>query len=59
MMEDAVAQRIYKETPQILIGATLIALAEMTMDLMVREPESAEMYRTGGFEMLWAAITRR
>jgi hypothetical protein len=49
----------HKEIPQTLIAATLIALAEMTMDFMVREPERAEMYRTGGFEMLWAAITRR
>jgi AcrR family transcriptional regulator len=59
MAEDAVAQRIYKDIPQTLIGATLVALAEMTMDFMVREPERAEMYRTAGFEMLWAALTRR
>ena len=52
-------QRIYKDVPQAFIGATLVALAEMTMDFMVREPESAEMYRTAGFEMLWAAVTRR
>jgi hypothetical protein len=59
MTEDAVTQRIYKDIPQTLIGAALVAIAEMTMDFMVREPESAEMYRTAGFEMLWAAITRR
>jgi AcrR family transcriptional regulator len=59
MTEDAVTQRIYKDMPQTLIGAALVAIAEMTMDFMVREPESAEMYRTAGFEMLWAAITRR
>jgi AcrR family transcriptional regulator len=59
MTEDAVSQRIYKDIPQTLIGATLVALAEMTMDFMVREPERAEMYRTAGFEMLWAGITRR
>ena len=59
MTEDAVTQRIYKDIPQTLIGAALVAIAEMTMDFMAREPESAEMYRTAGFEMLWAAITRR
>ena len=59
MTEDAVTQKIYKDMPQALIGATLIALAEMTMDFMAREPERAEMYRSGGFEMLWAALTRR
>jgi len=59
MTEDAVTQKIYKDMPQALIGATLIALAEMTMDFMAREPKRAEMYRSGGFEMLWAALTRR
>jgi AcrR family transcriptional regulator len=58
MTEDAVTQRIYKDVPQAFIGATLSALAEMTMEFMVREPERAEMYRSSGFEMLWAAITR-
>jgi hypothetical protein len=59
MTEDALTQKIYKDVPQAFIGATLVALAEMTMDFMVREAESAEMYRTAGFEMLWAAVTRR
>jgi AcrR family transcriptional regulator len=59
MAEDAVSQRIYKDIPQAFIQAALVALAEMTMDFMVRDPEGAEMYRTAGFEMLWAGITRR
>ena len=59
MAEDAVTQRIYKDVPQAFIGTTLVVLAaEMAMDFMMREPESAEMYRTAGFEMLWAAVTR-
>ncbi len=41
MAEDAVTQRIYKDVPQALIGAALGALAEMTMEFMVREPERA------------------
>jgi AcrR family transcriptional regulator len=59
MTEDAVTQRIYKDIPQAFIGAALAALAEIAMEFMVREPERAEMYRTAGFEMLWAGITRR
>ncbi len=59
MAEDAVSQGIYKKIPQAFIGAALVALADMTMDFMVRKPESAEMYRAAGFEMLWAGITRR
>ncbi|SRR5258708_1522652 len=59
MTEDAVAQRIYKDVPQALIQAALVALAEMTMEFMAREPQTAEMYRMAGFEMLWAGITRK
>jgi AcrR family transcriptional regulator len=59
MTEDAVTQQIYRDVPQAFIGATLAALAEMTMEFMVREPERAEVYRRAGFEMLWAGITRR
>jgi AcrR family transcriptional regulator len=58
MTEDAVT-RIYKDVPQAFIGAALGAFAEMTMDFIVREPNRAEMYRTAGFEMFWAAVTRR
>src|ERR1700730_7451993 len=59
MADDAVTQRIYKDIPQPFIAAALGALADMTMEFMVREPEKAEMYRSAGFEMLWAGITRR
>jgi AcrR family transcriptional regulator len=59
MTEDAVTQHIYKDVPKAFIGATLVALAEMTMDFVMRQPASAELYRTAGFEMLWAAVTRR
>ena len=41
------------------IAAALSALAEVTMEFMAREPDLAELYRTAGFEMLWAGITRR
>ena len=59
MAEDAVTQRIYQDLPQPFISATLSALAETTMEFMRQDPERAEMYRTSGFEMLWAGITRK
>src|SRR6202521_653564 len=59
MAEDAWTQKIYREAPRASFAAPLVALSDMTMDFMVREPESAEMYRTAGVEMLWAAVTRR
>jgi hypothetical protein len=31
----------------------------MTMEFMVREPDREEIYRSAGFEMLWAGISRR
>jgi AcrR family transcriptional regulator len=59
MAKDAVTQRIYKDVPQVFIGAALAALAQMTMEFIVQEPERTEIYRTAGFEILWAGITRR
>jgi AcrR family transcriptional regulator len=59
MVEDAVAQRIYQDLPQPFIAATLGALAETTMEFIRQDPERAEMYRTSGFEMLWAGIARK
>jgi hypothetical protein len=54
-----VTQKIYRDIPQAFIVAALAVLAEMTMEFIVREPDRAEMYRTAGFEILWAGITRR
>ena len=56
--QDAVTQRIYKDIPQPFITTALVALAEMTMEFIGREPKRAEMYRTAGFEILWTGITR-
>src|SRR5260370_20801022 len=44
MAEDAVTQRIYKAVPQAFIAATLAALAEITMDCLVRESANTHMY---------------
>jgi AcrR family transcriptional regulator len=59
MADDAVTQKIFRDIPQAFIVAALGALAEMTMEFMVRESEGAEVYRTAGFETFWAGITRR
>ena len=59
MADDAVTQKIFRDIPQAFIVAALGALAEMTMEFMVRESEGAEVYRTAGFEIFWAGVTRR
>src|ERR1700723_1024072 len=43
MAEDAATQKIYRDVPQVFIGAALAALAEMTMEFIAREPERAEV----------------
>jgi hypothetical protein len=35
------------------------ALADTTMEFMRRNPDQAQQYRSDGFEMLWAAVTRK
>jgi AcrR family transcriptional regulator len=59
MAEAAVAQHIFVDRPLAFIAATVSALVETTMDFMRRDPKRAEMYRTNGFAMLWAAVTRK
>lgn len=43
--------------PPAMAPAALKALAEMTMDLIERDPGQAEAYMAAGFEMLWGALT--
>ncbi len=44
--------------PPELVPAILGALAEMTMDLVLREPKQAEYYSQAGFEACWNAIAK-
>jgi AcrR family transcriptional regulator len=57
--EAAVAEHVFLDRPLEFIAATMNALAETTIQFMRRNPPNAEMYRTAGFDMLWAAITRK
>jgi hypothetical protein len=34
-------------------------MADTTIEFMRRSPKQADMYRNSGFEMLWAATTRK
>jgi AcrR family transcriptional regulator len=59
MAQAAVAEHVVLDRPLDFIAATVSALAETTIQFMRRSPGEAEMYRLGGFEMLWAAISRK
>lgn len=39
------------------VGSLLGAIADVTMDFVIREPERAEHYRDAGFEAFWKAIS--
>jgi AcrR family transcriptional regulator len=57
--EAAVAQRVFLDRPLEFIRAAMSALADTTMEFMRRNPDQAQRYRSDGFEMLWAAVTRK
>jgi AcrR family transcriptional regulator len=57
--ETAVAEHVFLDRPLEFIAATMSALAEATIQFMRRNPAQADMYRNAGFEMLWAAVTRK
>jgi AcrR family transcriptional regulator len=55
---DAVAQRTL-QVPPIVVGQTLKALAEMTIELCAQHPERADELEAVGFRMLWAALSSK
>jgi AcrR family transcriptional regulator len=56
---DAVEQRKLRHLPPVMASQALKALAEMTMDLIERQPEQAEPFKASGFQMLWGALTSK
>jgi AcrR family transcriptional regulator len=59
LQQDAVEQRRLQHLPPVMASQALKALAEMTMDLIERQPEQAEQFKSSGFQMLWGALTSR
>ncbi|UNK49803.1 TetR/AcrR family transcriptional regulator [Lysobacter sp. S4-A87] len=56
MLQESMAKGQLREHPPTYTGAILVALAETTMDFMLKEPDAAEQYRTAGFEAFWRAV---
>jgi AcrR family transcriptional regulator len=59
MAEAGVAEHVFQDLPLEFIAAAMSALADTTMEFMRREPKQAQMYRSTGFAMLWAAVIRK
>ena len=56
---DAIEQRRLPHLPPVMASQALKALAEMTMDLIERQPEQAKQFKASGFQMLWGALTSK
>jgi AcrR family transcriptional regulator len=58
LQADAVEQRRLK-LPPVMASQALKALADMTTDLIERQPEQARPFTASGFQMLWGALTSK
>jgi AcrR family transcriptional regulator len=56
---DAIAQRKAHDLPEQMASQTVKALAEMTMELIDREPREGARYQALGFRLLWGALTSK
>jgi AcrR family transcriptional regulator len=56
---DALEQRKLDHLPPAMASQALKALAEMTMDLIERQPKQAAKLKAAGFQMLWGALTSK
>jgi AcrR family transcriptional regulator len=59
LYKEATEQRRVQALPAHMAGQTLKALAEMTMELIDREPKQAANYQALGFRLVWGALTSK
>ena len=56
-LHDSVEKGLICSPSASFVGSLLGAIADVTMDFVIREPERAEHYRDAGFEAFWKAIS--
>jgi AcrR family transcriptional regulator len=56
MLTEIVAAGPMSALPPAFVGAMLGAMAETTMDSMMRHPAQASQFRSAGFEAFWRAV---
>jgi len=59
LQSDAFEQKKIQHLPPQMVSQAIKALAEMTMDLIEREPAEAVRFQAAGFQMLWGALTSK
>lgn len=57
MEAEALDHHAFRQIPMKMVSRALKALAEMTMELIQKEPEQREFYMQRGFDMLWGALS--
>lgn len=56
LFEQARAKGSMKNASLAYVGEMVSALADTTMDFMLKDPKNADMYRQAGFEALWRML---
>ncbi|HEX6040326.1 TetR/AcrR family transcriptional regulator [Longimicrobium sp.] len=56
LIAERVAEGALRDQPFAFTAAILGALADMTMDFVIRYPDQAETYTRAGFEAFWRAV---
>jgi AcrR family transcriptional regulator len=56
LLQEQISRGLLRDYPPLFLGSMLGALADLTMNFMVQEPENADRYRESGFEAFWHAV---
>jgi AcrR family transcriptional regulator len=56
MMRECAAGGVMKHEPSAFVSAIMSAIADTTMDFIVREPAQAKRYTKAGFDAFWKAV---
>jgi AcrR family transcriptional regulator len=57
LMRECAAGGTMKHQPSAFVSAIMSAIADTTMDFIVREPAQAKRYTKAGFDAFWKAVT--
>jgi AcrR family transcriptional regulator len=59
MIRECIASGALRDQPPAFVSAILEALANTTMNFMMRHPAHAERYRASGFQAFWNAVSKK
>jgi AcrR family transcriptional regulator len=58
-LSQSIGSKLLRQQPAAFVGSILGAIAETTMEFMVRDPARAEQYSQAGFEAFWNALAAK